>query len=88
MNEISTNTPTTNMQVTGNSFNSSNVASTSTKVDLVQSPIMFKKLLSMAAFFMAFATVMTLLLIYYDNTGLYINNVIYINKLLVKCFQL
>lgn len=64
MNLNTANTPA-NMQTTN-----SNMPSSPTKADAtVHSSSMFKKLLSMAAFFMAFATVMTLLLIYYDNTG-------------------
>lgn len=47
-----------------------NLPPTPTKMSaIIHYPGALKKVLPMAAFFMAFTTVMTLLLMYYDNTG-------------------
>lgn len=47
-----------------------NLPPTPTKMGaMIHYPGALKKVLPMAAFFMAFTTVMTLLLMYYDNTG-------------------
>lgn len=62
-NNVTTNMPSA----------ATNIPPTPTKVNTMRhTPSTIKKLLPMAAFFMAFATVMTLLLIYYDNTGKWI----------------
>lgn len=63
------------------SSTTANLPPTPTKVNaVVHTPSMFKTILFMAAFFMAFATVMTILLTYYDNTGNIKDHIIYIYK--------
>lgn len=46
---------------------------TTNNMDNLSTYTVTRKLLSLAAFFMAFATVMTVLIIYMDNTGKYSN---------------